>query len=164
MYLVVGRIVSPQGNKGEVKAEVITDFPERFASTSAVYLGPEHHRFAVEGYRFLDDAVVLKLKGIDSIDQAERLRGKLVEVPEEEAVRLPEDHYFWHQILGLQVVTVEGEPLGRIDEILETGANDVYVVHGPRGELLIPAIKQVVRAVDLAHGTITVELMPGLLE
>ncbi len=162
MYLVVARIVSPQGNRGEVKAEIVTDFPERFASTPAVYLGPEHLRFEVEGYRFLEDAVVLKLKGIDSIDQAERLRGKLVEVPEEEAVKLPEDHFFWHQILGLQVVTSQGETLGKVDEILETGSNDVYVVHGPRGEMLIPAIKQVVKSVDLARGTITVELMPGL--
>ena len=162
MYLVVARIVSPQGNRGEVKAEVITDFPERFASTTAVHLGPDHRRYEVESHRFLEDAVVLKLRGVDTIDQAEALRGKLVEVPEEEAVKLPEDHYFWHQILGLQVVTVEGELLGKVDEILQTGSNDVYVVHGPRGELLIPAIKQVVRSVDLAEGKITVELLPGL--
>ncbi len=160
MYLVVARIVSPQGSRGEVKAEIVTDFPERFASTSAVYLGPEHLRYRVQGYRLLGDTVVLKLEGVDTIDQAERLRGKLVEVPEEEAVELPQDHYFWHQILGLQVVTLDGEPLGQIDEILETGSNDVYVVHGPRGELLIPAIKQVVKSVDLATGKMVVELMP----
>ncbi len=162
MYLVIARIVSPQGNRGEVKAEMITDFPERFASTSVVYLGPEHRRHEVEGYRFQEDAVILKLRGVDSIDQAERLRGQLVEVPEEEAVKLPPDHYFWHQILGLQVVTVDGEQLGKVDDILETGSNDVYVVHGPRGELLIPAIKQVVKEINLAKGTITVELMPGI--
>ncbi len=162
MYLVVARIVSPQGNRGEVKAEIITDFPERFASTSAVYLGPEHRRHEVEGYRMLEDAVVLKLKGVDDMDQAERLRGTLVEVPEEAAVKLPEEHYFWHQILGLQVVTIEGESIGKVDDILQTGSNDVYVVHGPRGELLIPAIKQVVKRVDLTRGTMTVELMPGL--
>ncbi|MHB0870055.1 MAG: ribosome maturation factor RimM [Chloroflexota bacterium] len=164
MYIVIARVVSPQGNKGEVKAEVITDFPERFASTSAVYLGPDHQRIEVEGHHFLKDALVLKLKGIDSIEQAERLRGKLVEVPEEEAVKLPEDHYFWHQILGLRVVTLDGELLGKVDDILETGSNDVYLVHGPRGELLIPAIKQVVKSVDLSGGTITVELMPEFEE
>jgi len=159
MYLVVARIISPHGYKGEVKAEIVTDFPERFASTSAVYLGPEHHPYPLEGYRILDRTVVLKLKGIDTIDQAEQLRGALVEVPEEEAVALPPGHYFWHQVLGLQVVTAQGELLGRVDEILETGANDVYVVHGPRGEILIPAIKQVVKNVDLERGVITVELM-----
>ncbi len=162
MYLVIARIVSPQGNRGEVKAELVTDFPERFASTASVYLGPEHRRYEVEGHHFLEDAVVLKLKEVDTIDQAERLRGMLVEVPEEEAVKLPKNHYFWHQILGLRVVSVEGELLGQVDDILQTGSNDVYVVHGPRGELLIPAIKQVVKSVDPAQGTITVELMPGL--
>ncbi len=164
MYLVVARIVSPQGNKGEVKAEVITAFPQRFASTREVYVGPEHQRYEVEYHRFLDNSVVLKLRGIDTIDQAEQLRGKMVEVPEEEAVHLPPGHYFWHQIIGLKVVTVHGELLGRIEEILETGSNDIYVVRGPRGEILIPAIKQVVRSIDLDRGTVTVELMPGLLE
>ncbi|MGE5618895.1 MAG: ribosome maturation factor RimM [Sphingomonadaceae bacterium] len=164
MFLVVARIVSPQGNRGEVKAEVITDFPERFASTSAVYLGPDHQRFEVESHRFLRDALVLKLKGVDSIEDAEKLRGKLVEVPEEEAVELPKDHYFWHQIIGLTVLTVGGERLGKVVDILETGSNDVYVVDGPRGELLIPAIKQVVKSVDPAAGTITVELMPEFEE
>ena len=160
MYLVIARIVSPQGNKGEVKAEVVTDFPERFDTTSAVFVGPEHRRYEVERARLLDGSVVLKLRGVDSIDQAERLRGQLVEVPEEEAVSLPPDHYFWHQILGLRVVTPQGEYLGTVDEILQTGSNDVYVVHGPRGELLIPAIRQVVKSVDLARGTLTVEPMP----
>ena len=88
--------------------------------------------------------------------------GALGEVPEEDAVKLPPNHYFWHQIVGLQAVTAEGAVLGKIDEILETGSNDVYVVHGPEGELLIPAIKQVVKAIDLNSGTMTVELMPEL--
>ncbi len=160
MYLVIARVVSPQGNRGEVKAEVVTDFPERFETTSAVFVGPEHRRYELERFRLIDGAVVLKLRGVDSIDQAEHLRGQLVEVPEEEAVSLPPDHYFWHQILGLRVVTPQGEFLGTVDEILRTGSNDVYVVHGPRGELLIPAIRQVVKSVDLARGTLTVEPMP----
>jgi len=164
MYLIIARITSPQGNKGEVKAELITDFPERFASTRVVYIGPGHQRYEVERYRLVDGAAVLKLRGVDTIDQAEQLRGKTVEVPEEQAVRLPPGHYFWHQIIGLEVVTVQGEHLGKIDDILETGSNDVYVVHGPKGELLIPAIKQVVRSVDLDQGKVTVELLPGLLE
>lgn len=162
MHLVIARIVSPQGIKGEVKADVVTDFPERFASTSTLYVGPEHRPYQLEGYRLLGNMVVLKLRGVDSMNQAEELRGQLVEVPEEEAVRLPPGHYFWHQILGLRVVTVDGDELGKVDQILETGSNDVYVVHGPRGELLIPAIKQVVKTVDPERGVMTVELMPGL--
>lgn len=161
-YLVVAHIVSPQGNRGEVKAEIVTDYPDRFASTTAVYVGPEHRRYELEGFRFQDRAVVLKLRGVETIEDAAKLRDALVEVPEEEAVKLPPNHYFWHQIIGLQVVTGDGAVLGKIDEILETGSNDVYVIHGPGGELLIPAIKQVVKSVDLNSGTMTVELMPEL--
>jgi 16S rRNA processing protein RimM len=159
-YLVVARIVSPQGIRGEVKAEIVTHYPDRFASTKAVYLGLEHRRYELEGFRFQDGAVVLKLRGVDTMDDAAKLRDALVEVPEEEAVKLPPDSFFWHQIIGLQVFTVDGELLGKIDEILETGSNDVYVVHGPKGELLIPAIKQVVKEVKPDSGMVIVELMP----
>lgn len=161
-FLVVARIVSPQGNRGEVKAELVTDFPERFASTSALYLGDEHQRYEVEGYRLLDRVVVLKLRGVESIDQAQQLKGALVEVPEEESVELPSGHYFWHQIIGLRVVTGEGEELGTVDDILETGSNDVYVVHNGGEELLIPAIKDAVRSIDLEKGVMTVRLLPWL--
>jgi 16S rRNA processing protein RimM len=161
-FLVIARIISSQGNKGEVKADVVTGFPERFASTAAVYVGPERRRYELEEHRFMDGAVVLKLRGIDSIHLAESLRGQLVEIPEEEAVELPEGHYFWHQILGLRVVSSQGETLGKVEDILETGSNDVYVVRGPRGELLIPAIKDVVKSIDLSGSVLTVELMPGL--
>jgi 16S rRNA processing protein RimM len=159
-FLVIARIISPQGNKGEVKAELVTAFPERFSSTDVVFVGPERRRYELEGHRFMDGAVVLKLRGVDNISLAESLRGLLVEVPEEVAVELPEGHYFWHQILGLKVMDQQGETLGKVEDILETGSNDVYVVRGPKGELLIPAIKQVVKSIDLPAGTITVELMP----
>lgn len=157
---MVARIVSPQGNRGEVKAEVVTDFPRRFAGTRSVHLGPDHAPYEVEGHRFAGRLVVLKLRGVDSLDQAERLRGLLVEVPESQAVPLPSEHYFWHQIVGLRVETASGEPLGQVAEILETGGNDVYVVRGPKGEILVPAIKQVVKRIDLDHGLMVVELMP----
>ncbi len=158
-YLVIARVVSPQGNRGEVKAELVTDFPERFASTSTVYLGSDHRRFAVQSYRLLDRVVFLKLEGVDSIGEAEELRGALVEVPETEAVDLPAGHYFWHQIVGLRVVTTSGEEIGKVEDILQTGANDVYVVQGPHGETLIPAIKDTVKSIDLGSGVMIVELM-----
>jgi 16S rRNA processing protein RimM len=158
-YLVIARVVSPQGNRGELKAELVTDFPERFASTRAVYLGSEHRRYVVESHRLLDRVVVLKLEGIDSIGEAEQHRGEVVEIPEEDAVELPEGHYYWHQILGLRVVTAGGEELGTIAEILRTGSNDVYVVKGPRGEQLLPAIRDTVKFIDLEAGQMTVEPM-----
>ncbi len=96
-------------------------------------------------------------------NSAEELRGHLVQVRSQEAAPLGPGEYYEHQILGLNVVTTGGEALGRVAEILETGANDVYVVHGPRGEILLPARKEVIQDINLEAGRMTVILLPGLL-
>jgi 16S rRNA processing protein RimM len=108
------------------------------------------------------DRIVLKLSEVDDRSAAERLRRALVQVPVERAVRLPESTYFWHQIVGLRVEDMSGQPLGEVVEVLATGSNDVYVVRTPTGELLLPAIKQVIRGIDIERGTMSVELLPGL--
>lgn len=106
--------------------------------------------------------VVLSLEGIDDRDAAEGLRGWLVQVPEHEAWKLPKGRYYWHQIVGLDVVTKDGRRLGAVAEILETGANDVYVVKREGGELLLPAIKDVVKKISPERGEMVVELLPGM--
>lgn len=106
---------------------------------------------------------MLKFEGIDSPEAARQLLHQLVYVPVEEAVELGEDEYFWYQIVGLKVYTVDGRELGEVVDILPTGANDVYVVHGPSGEVLVPAIEDVVETVDLAEGKIIVKPMEGML-
>jgi 16S rRNA processing protein RimM len=116
----------------------------------------------VERQRLQGKRVVLKLEGIDDRTTAESLRGALVSVPIEAAVKLPPGEYFWHEIIGLRVEDGAGRPLGRVVEILETGSNDVYVVRSPDRELLLPAIKDVVRGIDRERGTMRVELLPGL--
>jgi 16S rRNA processing protein RimM len=104
----------------------------------------------------------LKLAGIDDRTAAEAMRGALVRVPIEQAVELPPGSYFWHEIVGLRVQDTRGRALGTVAEVLATGSNDVYVVRSAEGELLLPAIKDVVRAIDREHGVMTVELIPGL--
>lgn len=163
-FLEVARIVAPHGLRGEVRALLITDFPERFAATERLYIGPKRVPYEVEAARLHRGMVILKLRGVDTVAQAESLRGALVAVPEREAVALPEGSYFWHQIIGLEVVTVEGERLGTVEEILPTGSNDVYVVRQAGREVLLPAIAQVVKSIDLEKRRILVELMPGLRE
>jgi 16S rRNA processing protein RimM len=161
---VVGKIVAPWGVKGEVKVALETDFPERFGRLRRVYLGEKAVSFALEGSRLHKGHALLKLRGCDNRDVAEKLRGQLVQIPIEEAMPLDEDEYYVYQIVGLDVWTIEGEHLGRVSEILFTGANDVYVVQGgERGEILIPAVEDVVLEVDLAGGRLTVELMEGLI-
>ena len=116
----------------------------------------------VERQRLHGDRVILKLAGIDDRTAAEAMRGALVRVPIEQAVKLPPGSYFWHEIVGLRVQDTRGRALGTVAEVLATGSNDVYVVRSAEGELLLPAIKDVVRAIDREHGVMTVELIPGL--
>jgi 16S rRNA processing protein RimM len=106
--------------------------------------------------------VILQLDGVADRDAAEQLRGWLVQVPKTEAWKLPRGRYYWHQIVGLRVLTTDGEEIGTVAEILETGANDVYVVKGDGGERLIPAIKQVVTEIAPERGEMVVELLPGM--
>jgi 16S rRNA processing protein RimM len=160
--VAIARVLAPHGIRGELKCAILTDFPRRFASTARVLLGPQHTPFAVERARVQGRFVLLKLDGLDSRNDAERWRNALVEVPQAERVRLPRGHYRWEDVLGLAVRTEEGEALGRVRDIIQTGANDVYVVDTEPGELLIPAIKDVVKRIDPANGEIVVQLMEGM--
>jgi 16S rRNA processing protein RimM len=162
-YLTIGRVLKPWGFRGELKIEIMTDFPERFASLKTVYLGEDAQPFPVERARLLGKAVGLKLKGIDTEQAAARLRSQLVQIPTDEAVPLPEGKYYLYQLIGLRVKTMQGQDLGEVVDILETGANNVYVVKNDKREILIPAIEPVVKKVDLKNGEILIEPMEGLL-
>jgi len=106
--------------------------------------------------------VLLKLADVDTREAAERWRNALVVVPEQERVRLPRGHYFWEDVIGLEVHAEDGERLGRVRDILQTGANDVYVVDTDGGELLVPAIKDVVQRIDPTKGEMVVRLLEGM--
>jgi 16S rRNA processing protein RimM len=107
--------------------------------------------------------VLLKIEGIDSREAAQTIVGSTLYIPDAEAVKLPPGTFFWHEIIGLSVRSTDGIELGRVTQILETGANDVYVVEGSQGEVLIPATQDVVRSIDVASGLITIEIIEGLL-
>ncbi len=162
-YLTIGRVLKPWGVRGELKIEIMTDFPERFASLKTVYLGEDAKAFPVERARLMHKAALLKLKGVDTELAAARLREQFVQVPTDQAVPLPEGKYYLYQLIGLRVKTMQGEDLGEVVDILETGANDVYVVRQGEREVLIPAIEPVVKKVDLANGELIIEPMEGLL-
>lgn len=164
-FVAIGRIVQPHGVRGEVSVEVLTDFPERFDTIEVVYLGSASEAEArqVKTARWHQNRVLLSFEGYENRTAVEGLRGLLVQIPIEEAMPLPEGEYYAHDLIGLDVVTVEGETLGRINDILFTGANEVYVVVGPRGQILLPAIADVVERIDLSAGQIVVRLMDGLI-
>lgn len=159
--LVIGRVVGVFGVRGELKVHIETDFPERFETLARVYLCGE--QYEAEGARLHQGMALLKLRSVDDPEAAAEFAGCEVEVALADAVRLEEGRYFIYQIEGLQVETTDGEVLGTISEILQTGGNDVYVVTTPAGgELLVPAIKQVIKRIDLENGTMCVDLPEGL--
>lgn len=166
-YLVVGRVLRPHGVRGELRVEVITGFPERLGQHDYFYLAhpdsPEDVRcYPSEEMRQHKGAVLLKLAGCDDRNEAELLRDMLVQIPIEEAVPLEDGEYYQFQIVGVRVETESGEWLGQVAEVLETGANDVYLVRGPRGEVLLPAITDVVRELDMEERRMVVRLLPGM--
>lgn len=161
-FLALGRVLAPWGNRGQIKVQVLTDFPQRFSPKSPVYI---HGRaFAIEESRKHKDHMVVKLDGVDDIEEAKALEGSLLEIPATEALPLEEGQYYHHQIIGLEVWTTQGLFLGKITEILVTLSNDVYIVKTSDKEILIPAIEGVVESIDLAHGIMTIEAIPGLLD
>ncbi|HZQ09878.1 MAG TPA: ribosome maturation factor RimM [Anaerolineae bacterium] len=164
-YLVVGEILKPWGYRGEVKVQIVTAFPKQLVKHKTVYLGQPARAFQVERARLHSGYAILKFAGYDTPESVAKLRGEIVQIPVEEAARLKKGQYYHHQIIGLNVVTETGEPIGTVAEILETGANDVYVVHTSEGkEILLPAIQSVIQAIDVENRTVTVTLLPGLLE
>ena len=162
-YLAIARISKPWGVRGEMKLEVLTGFPEKLDRLARVYVGPDAAPHQVARFRWHSGDLVLQLADVRDRDAADALRGQLVQVAREDAAPLEPGQYYEHQIVGLNVITTEGKELGQVVEVLTTGANDVYVVQGRRGEVLLPARVEVVRKIDLDAGTMTVTLLPGLL-
>ncbi len=164
-YLAIGKVVRAHGLRGEISAMVLTEFPDRFATTQWVYLGNESEAkaYQLKSYRWHKKNILLTLSGVTDRTKAEQLRGQFVQVPLEQAVPLPEKSYYLYQLLGLQVITTQGEILGPIVDILETGANDVYVVDNKGQEILLPAISDVVQSIDLTNGQMEIKVIERLI-
>ncbi|MDR1532684.1 MAG: ribosome maturation factor RimM [Clostridiales bacterium] len=167
-FFEIGKIINTHGIAGELKIFPTTDDPRRFRLLADAYVlrppdwRPE--RFEIESVRFHKRFVIVKFHGIDDINTAETFKNALVKITEAEALPLEEDEYYFQDIYDCRVVTTEGEELGVVTDILRTGANDVYVVRGSRGEILLPAVKGCVKAINTVEKTMTVYLMKGLAE
>jgi 16S rRNA processing protein RimM len=168
-FLLLGEVLRPHGIRGELRMKIMTDHPERIPELEQVYLGkdpasPNATGYGVERMRIDRQYGLLKLEGIDDRNQADLLRGLFVMVDLEHAVPLEEGEVYLYQLIGLNVSTEAGEALGVLTDVLETGANDVYVVDSPQyGEVLIPATDETILDMDVEAGTMTVNLPDGLL-
>ena len=160
-FVTIGQILAPWGVKGKLKIEVVTDFPQRFAPAAKVYVNRQP--MTIDSTECHKGKLIIKLNQIDTIEAAQRLRGQPIEIHHSQLYPLPEEQYYHFQIIGLEVWTTRGELLGKVTEILTAESNDNYVVSGAKGEILIPAIDDVVKSVDLDSRRITIEPIEGLL-
>jgi 16S rRNA processing protein RimM len=158
---MVGRILRAWGIRGDMKIAPFTDRPEDFKLYTHVFIGPQQQRYAVKSFRPYQGNWLLHLVGVDMREAAERLQGQDIFIELAQRPRL-EGEFYAREVIGLKVRTIEGEELGEVTEILVTGANDVYVVKGARGEILLPARAEVIKGIDVEAGIMTVELLPGL--
>ncbi|MEQ8677465.1 MAG: ribosome maturation factor RimM [Aggregatilineales bacterium] len=168
-YLLLGEILRPHGIRGELRVKLFTDYPERINQLGYVFLGksPESKkvtRHDVEHMRMHQNYGLLKLKSIDDRNDAEVMRELFVMVHIEDAVPLDDDEIYLYQLIGIEVRTDSGDVIGVITEVLETGANDVYVIESPQyGEVLFPVLDETIVESDIDNGTITVRIPEGLL-
>lgn len=166
-YLSIGRVLAPWGIKGQVKINPLTEDIRRFETLDAAYIdfGEKTVYKKIEKVTFLkQDFVVLKFEEIDTIEDAQKLRNCFIKVHRDDAIKLPEDHFFICDIVGLYVYDEKQHLIGIVQDVLQTGANDVYVVETSENkEVLIPAIKQVVKKVDLANKKMIIRPLEGML-
>lgn len=166
--VVIGKVLTPHGVKGEFRVLPLTDFPERFKNLKKAYL-QDGRPVDIESTRPHKQFFLVKLVGFDTMDAAAALRNMTLEVEREDVAPLPPGHFYIFDIIGMQVYSDTGENLGIVTEVLETGSNDVYIVDQPANDhkktpqILIPALKDVVLEIDVAAKKMTVRLPEGLI-
>lgn len=168
-YLLIGEILRPHGIRGELRMRILTDFPERISTLETIFLGNRPDANAPRAYRVAHMRMhkeygLLKLREIDNRTEAEALRGLFALVHLNDAVPLEDDEIYTYQLIGLPVRTEDGHGLGAIDSILETGANDVYIIKGgPYGEILFPVTDETVIETNIDDGYVLVRPPEGLI-
>ena len=164
-YLEIGQIVNVKGLKGEVKVNSFSEDSRRFEKIKTVFVKVkgEMKEYEIESVGYNKIQVILKLKGIDTVEEAEKLRNSFILIDRDILGELPEGKYYIADLIGLEVYTEQGEYLGKVDDIYNTGANDIYVVKNDLGmQKLLPGIKEVIKEINLDQGKIIVNLIEGL--
>jgi len=162
-FLAVGRIVRPHGVRGNLLVAAESEVIRSITQGTQIFLGPNHNAFTVRQFSSHRDRYLLSLEKLNSRTEAESFRGTLLYLRFESTSPLPEGEYYFWQLLGLDVISDENERLGKLEEIIQTGANDVYLVRSDTGEeILLPAIEAVIKDIDLDKKLMLVHLLPGL--
>lgn len=167
-YLKVGQILKPHGVRGEVKVYPLTDDCKRYSKLKKVYTTKDDANFSeieIESVKYVKEFPIVKLKGIDTVNDAEKLRQEYIYVDRENAVKLPEGSYFIADLIGMKVITDIGEDLGEVVSVFPTGSNDVYEVKSPnyKKNILLPAIKDVILDINIESREMKVHILEGLI-
>ena len=165
-FITIAKVVSTQGNKGEVNIFPLTDLANRFKNLTTVFLRNNNSQTTlnIEKIRIKENTVVLKFKNIENIKEAKMIVGSFLEVERKNAVKLPKDTYFIFEIIGLEVYAENNIFLGKVENVISTGSNDVYIVKDKnKKELFIPAIHEVVKNVNLEKKRINIKMVDGLI-
>ena len=165
-FIIIAKVVSTHGNKGEVNVFPLTDSSDRFKNLSTIFLKNNHNQtiLNIEKIRIKKDIVILKLKDIENIKEAKKLVGSFLEVERKNAMKLPKNTYFIFEIIGLEVYTENNVFLGKVENVISTGSNDIYIVKDKnKKELFIPAIRDVIREVNLEKKRMTINMVDGLI-
>lgn len=161
----IGQIVNTRGLKGEVRVYPYTNDIYRFDDLEYFYLEKGlNTKYEVERVRYKGNMVIMKIKGIDSIEMAEKLKTKNMYIPREESVELEEDEFFIADLIGMDVFTVDGEKVGVVKDVLQHAVNDVYVVASKDKEYLIPSIEKFVPTIDLDENKMIIDPIKGMLD
>ena len=159
--VVIGQVLGVRGYSGFVRIRILTALADRFEEGNHVYIGDRRYWISEVEYTTASH-VMLRFLGVNTIEDAQLLQGSWLTIPTDDGQHLEADNYFHYQMIGLIVETEDGEVLGSIENIIETGSNDVYVVSGENGQILVPAIGQVVKDIDLEANRMLVTLMKGM--
>jgi 16S rRNA processing protein RimM len=168
-FLLLGKLLRPHGVRGEMRMSILTDYPERLAELDVVYLGTSPQQknpkpYEIDTLRFHKQYALIKFTETTERNEADLLRGLMVMIDIANAVPLEEDEFYLYELIGLQVQTEDGAIIGTIQSVMETGANDVYVLRSPQGkEILVPAHDETLLDVDTDSGIVLMKLPDGLL-
>ena len=160
-YVVIGEILAPWGNKGKTKVAILTDFPQRFAPSSKVYVNQQ--LMTVDSAQWHKGGAIIKFSDVNCPAEAKKLRGQTIEIHRSQLKPLPEGQYYLFQIIGLEVWTTGGKLLGVVTEIQTAAGSDTYLVRGDREEILIPATEDIIKSINLDKGQLVIEPIEGLL-
>ena len=163
-YIQVGKVVNTHGIKGEIKIIPLTDDNKRFEELKSIYIEDENEEFFIEKVWYKKSNVMLKLKGYDDINDVLKFKDKFILIDKKDSIDLEPDTYFIYNIIGMNVFLKDGTSVGQVKEVLQPGANDVYVIKGDKKEYLIPAVKDIVLSVDIESNKIIIDPIEGMIE